>query len=67
MGRTMAYRTPEQEADVTRLTNEMCSCGHSRLLHGDTVGGLAKGHGRCFVGSERNHCECEKFTWTKRF
>jgi len=40
------------------LDNEICTCGHSRLAHTDT---LAKGHGAC-VNSK---CRCIKFTWAK--
>jgi hypothetical protein len=36
--------------------NEMCSCGHPRSEHKDT---LAYGHGGC------GQCDCEQFTWAK--
>ena len=40
------------------LKSEMCRCGHSRLVHGDT---LAQGHGQCLI----NHCNCKRFFWVK--
>ncbi len=49
----------EQQAETDRLMKEGCKCGHARICHGDRVGGLAKGHGICFVSG----CRCCQFTW----
>ena len=59
IGRQVKQLVREREAEKERLINERCACGHARMTHADTVGGLARGHGHCFV----NRCECEKFTW----
>jgi len=47
------------KTEVEILNNEMCLCGHSKLVHTNTCGGLAKGHGTCIK------CDCDKFTWLK--
>lgn len=36
--------------------DELCSCGHLKSAHGDTV---STGHGKCRVEG----CDCEKFTF----
>lgn len=51
--RKMREWTPEKR-------QEMCSCGHARVHHLDTVGGLALGHGAC------GGCDCPKFTWVPK-
>lgn len=39
----------------------VCYCGHSQREHGDTLGGIAKGHGECLALD----CDCRKFTWER--
>ena len=41
------------------IVDELCSCGHRRSQHKDT---LAKGHGACDVRLVAK-CMCPKFTW----
>ena len=36
------------------IIDELCSCGHLKSAHGDTI---TKGHGECRV------CDCSKFTF----
>jgi hypothetical protein len=38
------------------VVGELCTCGHARMGHRDTV---AYGHGACALPT----CGCEKFTW----
>lgn len=39
---------------------EKCSCGHSRIMHGNTV---ELCHGECLVTG----CDCKHYTWTDGF
>jgi len=55
------HHSQVQVENLLMLENEVCRCHHERLLHTDTVGGLAQGHGFCAVGG----CACPKFTWTR--
>lgn len=36
------------------IVDEVCTCGHLRSEHSDTI---AFGHGNC------GHCFCQKYTW----
>lgn len=51
--------TAQALATREKLEREICGCTHARLVHASTVGGLASGHGRCYVGK----CRCIKFSW----
>ena len=42
--------------DGKQVTDEICSCGHRRSEHADT---LSLGHGQCLYPS----CACQRFTW----
>ncbi len=42
-------------ADGRKIVGELCTCGHFRSEHYDT---LAFGHGEC------DQCKCPKYTWT---
>ncbi|MHA2342905.1 MAG: hypothetical protein ACXADW_13595 [Candidatus Hodarchaeales archaeon] len=44
---------------MPNFVDEMCTCGHLKSSHEDSVYGLAKGHDKCKL------CDCEKFTWEK--
>jgi len=48
------------QAMTVEEARELCSCGHKRLVHGDRLGGLARGHGQCLFG---HGCRCVQFTW----
>lgn len=37
-----------------RIIDELCTCGHLKSAHGDTI---VKGHGSCKL------CDCSKFTF----
>ena len=56
------YQCHEQTVELFFVVHkddidEMCTCGHLRVEHTDTV---EKGHGRC-----THECDCQKFTWTR--
>lgn len=51
--------TADARATRDRLERYICTCTHAQLVHGSTLGGLAAGHGQCYVGG----CRCLKFSW----
>lgn len=42
------------------VIDEVCTCGHKRSAHDDTV---AYGHGRCHM---QKTCPCQKFSFAER-
>lgn len=53
--------TPEKQEEYARLASEMCACGHSRLVHSNTITGTALWDGRCNVGFGNSACPCVRF------